>query len=364
MKHSGPLISINILIEGVYYMAFEGVAQFLAAATTGAVVDMYRRDQLLQVSFFIGIAANVVTFLSSYHQANSQLWWWLLVAVAPVLWGIFDGIGLTTSLALFADSIPDGQRSHYFTLQTVATTGGGQILGPIGALIIFAVLGDKWTVADCSKVICVAQFLLIPAYALLWCFSDDDKLEMVENVEDRDEVSKDQEQENLLEQGGQSITRQRKCTCISPAGKINRKYNNNILLWNYFFKRSFHCDLRRHLRYHLRVGPGHVVSILCSLSTSQFTAASSSSATLGRHNVYHRFYTVVSRPTIGGSLWTMSCCYCFEIDWGGLAGVDDCGACLSQRLQQILPLYGIRNAKFIFRIDASLDQKSGYGSRA
>lgn len=149
-----------------YLSAIEGISQFVAAGISGVIGDLYRRDHLLRISSFVGIAASLLTFLSSYHQASTPIWWWSLVAIAPMLWGIFDGMNLTASLALFADSIPDGQRSYYFTLRTVSTTGG-QVLGPVGALIMFALLGDEWTIADCSKVICLAQFILIPAFGLL-----------------------------------------------------------------------------------------------------------------------------------------------------------------------------------------------------
>ena len=101
---------------------------------------------------------------------------------------------------MFADSIPNGQRSYYFTLRTVSTTGG-QVLGPVGAIIMFAILGDQWTIADCSKVICLAQFLLIPAFGLLWFFNDDDRPMQIEATENAPSDDEDGEQSALLEEG-------------------------------------------------------------------------------------------------------------------------------------------------------------------
>jgi len=144
------------------------------------------------------------------------VWWWGLVAAAPCLWGVFDGIGSTASLALFADSIPDGERSYYFTLRTVLMTGG-QIVGPLVALGMFAFLGDRWTVEDCGRVVCSAQLFLVPAFMLLWFFNDDDVMSAtttqpsIGNVpphEDGGGVTAEEieEHEHLIEQGREAIT--------------------------------------------------------------------------------------------------------------------------------------------------------------
>lgn len=46
-----------------YLSAIEGIAQFIAAALSGIIADIYRRDSLLKVSSFVGIAASLITYL-------------------------------------------------------------------------------------------------------------------------------------------------------------------------------------------------------------------------------------------------------------------------------------------------------------
>lgn len=178
-----------------YLSALEGVVQFLAALVAGVVADRYRRDRFLQGSCVIGVLASLLTFTSTlpqyYHDNdtdhddadhtvstvvahlspnNISL---VCLLAAMLLWGTFDGIALTASMALFADSIRDGDRSYYFTKRTISFTLGN-VLGPIAGIILFYVLGDQWTVLDCAKVIGWAQLVLVPAFIILCFFRDDD----------------------------------------------------------------------------------------------------------------------------------------------------------------------------------------------
>ena len=69
-------------------------------------------------------------------------------------------------MALFADSIPDGQRSHYFTKRSILIKMG-QLVGPAVAFVMFLLLGDKWTIDECAVVMSVGQILCLPAIVLL-----------------------------------------------------------------------------------------------------------------------------------------------------------------------------------------------------
>jgi hypothetical protein len=67
-----------------------------------------------------------------------------LVIALSWLNGAFDNIGLTASLALFADSIADGEPSRYFTQRTLCTTYG-QVMG---SLVECAFLCTTWKPMD------------------------------------------------------------------------------------------------------------------------------------------------------------------------------------------------------------------------
>ena len=165
-----------------YLSALEGIVQFIAACGAGILGDSIhiRRDTLLKFSCMIGVIASVLIVASCL---NTELFVCLVIALA--LNGAFDGIAITASLALFADSIKDGHRSYYFTKRTLYTTGG-QFAGPVMGLISFYALGDQWTIQACAKVIGGAQLLLLPAFILLCFFRDENVDEPSSNNENAD----------------------------------------------------------------------------------------------------------------------------------------------------------------------------------
>ena len=153
-----------------YMSALEGVTQFVAACLAGVVADWYRRDVLQRMASLVGLVASSLIVWSSATRRIVPL------AVGLSLNGAFDGIQLTSGMALFADSIVDGQRSYYFTLRTLATTLG-YVMGPLFGLVMFVLQGDQWTVQSCAHVMIAAQLLLLPAFGLLWFLRDVPKKE-------------------------------------------------------------------------------------------------------------------------------------------------------------------------------------------
>eukprot|EP00957_Ditylum_brightwellii_P163253 12430720-Ditylum_brightwellii.AAC.1 len=105
---------------------------------------------MLKVGSFVGATAIVVTLLASFSESYATL------GVALALWGVFYGITNTSISALFADSIQDGKRSHYFT-QRMMLTKLGSTGGPLVSLVMFAIMGDAWTTKDCATVMTFAQ---------------------------------------------------------------------------------------------------------------------------------------------------------------------------------------------------------------
>lgn len=117
-----------------YLSAVEGIVQFFAACAAGVLADKYRRDILCQVASIFGLAASLLIVGSTMMH----IFWFLVVALA--LNGAFDGINLTAGLAVFADSIQEGKRSHFFTQRTLSMTIG-QIMGPLCGLVMFCAMG-------------------------------------------------------------------------------------------------------------------------------------------------------------------------------------------------------------------------------
>jgi MFS family permease len=146
--------------------AVMGVAQLLASFPSGYLADSHRRDSLLKIASCVGVLAILSTMVALWHE-NFH---YLMAALA--VWGVSWGIGNTALTALFADSIRTGERSYYFTLRSMLITLGNTG-GPMVALILFADLGNEWTIKECLIVMMVGQAICLPAVLLLCLFSDD-----------------------------------------------------------------------------------------------------------------------------------------------------------------------------------------------
>jgi MFS family permease len=150
-----------------YMTAAMGLAQLLVSFPAGFLADKYRRDAMLKGASLIGVAAVATTIVALHYSSYPFL------VGALCVWGFFYGVANPSITALFADSIPDGQRAQYFTTRSVLINLGN-VAGPIVALVMFASLGDKWTIKDCSTVMIVGQSICMPSIFLLCLLNDDD----------------------------------------------------------------------------------------------------------------------------------------------------------------------------------------------
>ena len=154
-------------LEAVGYItAVMGLSQLVCSFPAAFIADYHRRDFMLKIASVFGVAAIVVTLYALHTRQYVHL------VMALTIWGCSWGIANTSLSALFADSVPTGQRSYYFTQRATLVTGGFTA-GPIVSLIMFAVLGDTWTVRDCAIVMSVGQIVCFPAVIMLCFFSDD-----------------------------------------------------------------------------------------------------------------------------------------------------------------------------------------------
>lgn len=126
--------------------------------------------------FVTNVTRNFFFFLvqgyTSYYLSIgiSQLDQLMALIVSLSLWGTFLGIASTLTMAMFVDSIPDGSRSRYFTYHMQAMRVA-QMMEPPTALLLFGVLGNNWTIQNCS--ISIVRYLLslhkLCAYLLSLC---------------------------------------------------------------------------------------------------------------------------------------------------------------------------------------------------
>jgi MFS family permease len=144
-----------------------GFSQLLSAIPAGYFADKYHRDVVSLIGALFGAAALILTCIAVYRNHLVG------VIVSLKLWGIFLGITSTSTMAMFVDCIPEISRSKFLTYQ-VETIRVAQMIGPSISLLLFGVLGNKWTIRDCSLSIIIAQVVCVPAIIIL-CFLNDDK---------------------------------------------------------------------------------------------------------------------------------------------------------------------------------------------
>ncbi len=167
-----------------FLTAAMGMAQLCTSIPTGILADRYRRDTLLKAGALVGIGAVGFSLRAALRPSYGML------LVALLLWGVHWGIVNTSITALFSDSIPDGERSYYFTKRAVLINVANTC-GPVIALTMFAVMGDNWTVKDCSKVLLAGNLISLPGLLLL-CWMND-------NHGTNDHVETDHSNTNITE---------------------------------------------------------------------------------------------------------------------------------------------------------------------
>eukprot|EP00977_Amphora_coffeiformis_P015293 scaffold4494_cov161-Amphora_coffeaeformis.AAC.12 len=172
-----------------FITAVMGLAQLVTSFPTGYLADRHRRDLLLRVASVVGFLAMAST-LFAIHQSH-----YVALVIALAVWGCYWGISNTAMSAIFADSIPIGERSKYFTQRSLLMNIGFAV-GPMVSLIMFAVLGDTWNVRDCAIVLAVGQAICLPAVVLLFFLSDDYVLPHETQNDEIDEETNNGTEEN------------------------------------------------------------------------------------------------------------------------------------------------------------------------
>jgi MFS family permease len=143
--------------------AVQGLTTLLAALPMGYVADTVGRSKVIRAG---GILLLLTTFAQmavlewvgteekegpslgrgddNYDRNNDNatvaLW---IMGVIMCFWGIGDGVVTGPCMALFADSIPEGQRTAYYNYSFVCYTAASAC-GPLVSIILFQTLGDTW----------------------------------------------------------------------------------------------------------------------------------------------------------------------------------------------------------------------------
>ena len=184
MHSSGNKDDDNTLVGSAE--AVQGIAMLLSALPVGLVADWFGKARVVAYGGVLIIIAIVVTFAALWQAKQAvedneepdargarHAYYWMLGALA--LWGIGQGVLAGPSQALFADSIPKGQRSSLMTWQ-YSSYLLSSVVGPIVGVILLSRHAngaeDSWSLAEIFPVFVVGVLLEIPGVIIMFLFSD------------------------------------------------------------------------------------------------------------------------------------------------------------------------------------------------
>lgn len=150
------------VVRGIF-----GAVQLLSTLPAGFLGDYLRRDTLLKAAGAIGVLASIFTALA-FEICDVRL-----IYGAFGLWGFFAAVYSPTLEALFADSVPIGQRSWPFTLKYVVLNMALSV-GPLAALLLHSEFGDfTWTIEVLRPVVLAGCLFSVVAMVALFRVNDD-----------------------------------------------------------------------------------------------------------------------------------------------------------------------------------------------
>lgn len=149
----------------------QGIFQLIFALPAGYAADRFRRDNVLRLAGLIGIISAAITF-AAFDLGRLDI---LYVAFGS--WGIFNAFQSPAMEALFADSIPHGQRSRPFTIKYVLMNTA-LVLGPLLSIMLFTKYGNRWELPELRIVLLSGTVIAAGSLFILFYFDDDKAHEM------------------------------------------------------------------------------------------------------------------------------------------------------------------------------------------
>jgi len=163
-----------------------GLAAIIAALPIGYLADKYSRSRIIRYGGVVLLIAAVLdSGLVSWIGCSEDVilddlpqrkLWIALFVISECLWGIGGGIVDGPALALYADSIPAGNRSFYYVAlyrwHMIATS-----IGPLITIILFGIGGDTWDLCTLKNIIFVGMAVEVCMGCLMFFFRDDKVLE-------------------------------------------------------------------------------------------------------------------------------------------------------------------------------------------
>jgi sugar phosphate permease len=140
-----------------------GIAMTAIVFPAGFLADKYPRQIMLRIAAIVGIIAMIVL------AASDSI---ILILVAMLLWGAFQGLARPAFESILADSLSSGNRSGIYAkihlVRQIAMASG-----PFLNVILFSLLGDKWDISILKSVMLVGIIISLISTFTLFLFRDD-----------------------------------------------------------------------------------------------------------------------------------------------------------------------------------------------
>jgi MFS family permease len=147
--------------------AATGVTMTLVVFPSGFLADRLRKDWMLRAAAIFGLISVGILFF-----ANSLI----MIFIALIIWGLYQGITRPSLEAIFADSVPTGNRSFLYSWRQLF----GQIgmaIAPFLNIILFLIFGDEWDLSILKLVMMVGLIFSIISLVSMFFFNDKKSLE-------------------------------------------------------------------------------------------------------------------------------------------------------------------------------------------
>jgi MFS family permease len=168
-----------------------GAAQVCAALVAGYAADSLSKQFVCRSAALCGFVGVVISIYAVYTLYSP------LFYVSGVIWGVYMGLANSSSEALFADSIPSGQRASIYNWKWIIQTVCWCV-GYLMCMILFLRLGNHWATDTMQTILYVGLTMHPIALALLASLKDSDALKHDKSIEEQaaeDQQKKDKAQE-------------------------------------------------------------------------------------------------------------------------------------------------------------------------
>lgn len=162
---------------GLVEMAY-GLSQLLSAFPVGYIADKKGRSPMILAGGVLGLVATAATAYTVWVSTEEDIekgktpdWAMWTLAGCMCLWGITGGIASGPTQALYADSIPQGDRSKWYMYLMWAYLFASTI-GPAVTVVLFHVYGNGWTLRELRTVFMVGLGVDVVAQIPSFFFSD------------------------------------------------------------------------------------------------------------------------------------------------------------------------------------------------